>query len=62
MEAMLDAAAKFSQAQDELEDYMFMSNPAIVKALLKSHKQAKSGKTKSFDSLAKKYGLSASKN
>lgn len=57
VEALFEGMEKASRAQDELEDYLFMSNPEIVRQLRLSQKQALAGKTKSFKSLLKEYGI-----
>src|SRR3989344_8380318 len=49
LEAMFDASNKLIKAQDELEDYLFMSNPKFVAKLRQSHKQALAGKGSAKD-------------
>ena len=58
VEEIFESMERMAKAQDEMEDYLFMSNPEIIRQLKTSRKQELAGKTKSFDSLLKKYGLS----
>ena len=56
-EEVVDATEKLVQAQDELEDYLFMTNPDIVRVLKNARKEQLAGKTKDLGILLRKHGI-----
>ncbi|HEY4506322.1 MAG TPA: hypothetical protein VJJ24_02670 [Candidatus Paceibacterota bacterium] len=55
---MLEAAEQFTNAQDAIEDYLFMSQENIVRVLRSSRKEQLAGKTRDISILTRRYGIS----
>ena len=57
VEEIFESMERMAKAQDEMEDYLFMHNPIILRGLKRARKEQLQGKTKDFSVLLQKYGI-----